>query len=155
MSLSDPLTVTSSSHKNGSFILSALPGVIMVFPRGSWSMSCTRDYMSKIIALRKQAGIREFICLIEANKWQLGTPAVLQALSEFNVHAAEQGMVGQWLIDPSGSSVSTQILAKALTKNVSCVDVVTDIDACVERAAAVVDFENKEDIIRVYQQHST
>ncbi len=154
MTYSEPLTATSSSHKNGSFTLAALPGVIMVFPRGSWSMSCTRDYMSKIVALRKQAEIRKFICLVDANKWQLGTPAVLHALTEFNAHAVEQGMVGQWLIERSGAAVTTQILAKALTKNVSFVEVVTDIKTCVEHASAIVELENKEDIIRVYQQHT-
>lgn len=126
----------------------------MVFPRGAWSMSCTRDYMKKIVALRKQAGIRKFICLVDTSKWQLGTPAVLNALSEFNALAVSEGMVGQWLIDHSGSAVTTQILAKALKKSASSVEVVTDIQTCVENAGAVIDLEHKEDIIRAYQQHA-
>ncbi|WP_414829868.1 hypothetical protein [Alteromonas sp. H39] len=110
--------------------------------------------MSKIVGLRQRAGIKRFICLVDSSKWQLGTPAVLDALSEFNAHAVREGMVGQWLIDHSASAITTQILAKALKKNVSCVDVVTDIQTCMEKASGVVDLENKEEIIRVFQQYT-
>ncbi len=154
MSLSAPLTVKSSNHRNGSFTLAAMPGVIMVFPRGSWSMSCTRDYMSKIVALRRQAGIKKFICVVDSSKWELGTPAVLEALADFNAHAEREGMVGQWLIDHSGSAVTTQILVKALKKNVSAVEVVKDIQTCLESAGAVVTIDNKEEIIRVFEDYS-
>lgn len=146
-------TLVSANHKHGSFTLCAFAGAVMVFPRGSWSMQCTQDYMEKIIAVRHSAATQEFVCVVDTSAWELAAPDVLDTLAQFNVHAVEQGMKAQWLLDETGSVAVTRILASALRRFTSNVQVTASLDHCAKAAATALPVLDGERLRQVYQQH--
>ncbi|MCU7553150.1 hypothetical protein OCL06_00900 [Alteromonas sp. ASW11-19] len=148
-------TLGSANHKHGSFTLCAFPGAVMVFPRGSWSMPCTEDYLEKIVAVRQSAATDRFVCIVDTSAWELATPDVLDILAKFNMHAVEQGMLGQWLLDETGSVAVTRILASALRRFTNNVHVDSKFDRCAQAVSEILPELDCELLRQVYLQHHT
>lgn len=129
--------IRSKKSDHGEYCMFVSGELLMIFPKGTWGMRCVRNYIAAMESIFTEGQFKQFGGIICLDRWNLGTPEVLELLSDYSQKSRRRGSIGQWLIAATPSDIALQVAGTRVVSDNELSHTADDIEP------AIADLHNK------------
>lgn len=114
--INSPNFYRSPKSEHGEFCIYVNGDILIVFPKGTWAMRCVRKYIATLEKIFEEKQYVKFGGIVCLGSWNLGTPEVLKALSDYSKKSRKRGLKYEWLISKKTSDIALTVADAHVTK---------------------------------------